>query len=166
MCVPPWCCNRSYRRRAPDEPRVWRETSVAGYLRTTGSTLKSRDYAGENGGSVDRAARSPFCSSSMWQPEFSVEVGNCSSGRSFLSETPSRILDIRNLPSQCRHGEKNNWSLLSYLTWHANLVDFCFDEHSNIKAFTDQICFVSFSRQVETFPYHAFLIALQCLKVT
>lgn len=61
---------------------------------------------------------------------------------------------------------KNNWSLLSYLTWHVNLFDFCFDEHSNIKALADQICFVSFGRQVETFPYHAFRIALQCLKVT
>lgn len=40
--------------------------------------MKSRDYPGESGGSVETvetAARSPFCSSSMWQLEFSSEVG-------------------------------------------------------------------------------------------
>lgn len=42
--------------------------------------MKSRDYTGESGGSVETAARSPFCSSSMWQLEFSSEVGNCYRG--------------------------------------------------------------------------------------
>lgn len=34
----------------------------------------------KSGGSVESAARSPFCSSSMWQPESSSEVGNCFRG--------------------------------------------------------------------------------------